>query len=458
LLICATHAESARADEIDRIVAAEIQRQHSPGVAIAIVKKGQPVKVQAYGSANLELNVPATSATFFQTGSIGKQFTASLVMLLVRDGTLKLDEAVSTYLPGTPPSWSGITVRHLLTHTSGLPGTDPAIDLRKDYSEDELLASAYKLPLAGKPGQQFAYSNLGYQVLGVLCSKVGHRFWGDQMHERMFVPLAMGARVISERDITPNRAAGYERFDGHFENQSWVAPSLNTTADGSLYVSAQDMARWGMALDGGQLLDAKQKAAMWAPAMLDDGRPVDYGFGWDLQSRAGHRIVSHRGDWQGFTSFIAHLPDDRLTVVVLMNRANGQPQAIAGQIVGHYIVSLRRPPTKSPTALELERQPVFVRLRGGEDKPTTRLIELSPGHWQAKLALASGLQQFRIGDESGQAIDLGARIDEVMVKPGHAQALEVRGEGLFLDVKEPAEYTFGLDLPAHGNPMLTVAR
>jgi CubicO group peptidase (beta-lactamase class C family) len=400
MLVCFAISAPACGDEVDRIVTAEMQRQYSPAVAIAIVKKGNPVKVQSYGIANLEDRAPATSATFFQTGSIGKQFTATLVMLLVRDGKLKLDEPVSTYLPATPPSWSGITVRRLLTHTAGLRGTDPAIDLRKDYTEDELLSSAYKASLLSTPGLKYAYSNLGYQVLGVLCSKVDGRFWGDQMRERVFVPLGMSARVISERDIVPNRAAGYERFEGQLENQQWVAPSQNTTADGSLYVSAQDMARWGTALQGTQILSAAEKDAMWTPAILDGGLRTDYGFGWELEQKAGHRIVLHRGDWQGFTSFIMHLPDDRLTITVLMNRANGQPQKIASQIVGTFIHELRKPVASAPSESDLHRQPVYLRRPASDGKPPVRFVEINPGRWQSNLTLAPGMHQFRIGDAS----------------------------------------------------------
>lgn len=115
-------------------------------------------------------------------------------------------------------------MRRLLTHTSGLAGTDPAIDLHKGYSEEELLASAYKVALVSEPGHQYLYSNLGYEVLGVLCSRVGGRFWDDQLHDRVFAPLSMSSRVISERDIVPGRSAGYERYEGRFENQQCVAP------------------------------------------------------------------------------------------------------------------------------------------------------------------------------------------------------------------------------------------
>jgi CubicO group peptidase (beta-lactamase class C family) len=270
---------SASADTVDGIVMAEMKRQHSPGIAIAIVKDGRPVRVAGYGLANIEDQAKVTPTTFFQTGSLGKQFVAALVLLLVNDGKLKLDEPVSTYLPNAPPAWHSMTIRQLLTHTSGMDRIDGAIDLRKDYTEDELLESASQVPLLSPPGERSAYSNLGYQVLGIICSKVGGRFYGDQLRERLFVPSGMNSRIISERNIVPGRAAGYDRVDGVLFNQQWVSPSLNTTADGSLYVSAQDMARWSIVLDGDPVLTRAMKEAMWTPSTLNSGQHWDYGFG-----------------------------------------------------------------------------------------------------------------------------------------------------------------------------------
>ena len=305
---------AAFADPVDDIVMAEMKRQHSPGIGIAIVKNGLPVKVAGYGLANVELQAKVTPTTFFQTGSVGKQFVAALVLLLVNDGKLKLDDPVSAYLPNAPPAWQSMTIRQLLTHTSGMARVDPAIDLRKDYTEDELLESAYKLAPSNPPGERYDYSNLGYQVLGIVCSKVGGRFYGDQLRERLFVPSGMSSRIISERDIVPGRAAGYDRVDGVLKNQQWVSPSLNTTADGSLYVSAEDMARWSIALDGDTVLTHAMKEAMWTPSTLNSGERWDYGFGWRLFNEEGRRSVRHRGDWQGFTSHIVHFPEDRLTI------------------------------------------------------------------------------------------------------------------------------------------------
>lgn len=455
LLLTAQHSP-AQADAIDDIVDAEMKRQHSPAIGVAVVRNGAAVKVRGYGLANLEHRVPATAATFFQTASVGKAFTAALVLLLVREGTIQLDAPVSSYLPDAPPAWEGVTVRRLLNHTSGLVRTDPAIDLGKDYSEAELLASAYRLPLLAPPGQRHVYSNLGYQVLGILCSRVGGRFWGEQMREKLFAPLRMTARVISEQDIVPGRAAGYLRWDGHFENQRWVAPSQNTTADGSLYVSARDMARWADALQGQQLLNAAEKESLWQATLLSDGQLADYGLGWALFSVAGHRQVRHRGDWQGFTTHILHLPEDRLTISVLMNRANAQPHVIADRIAAHFIPGLRKPVAVAPTPAAMQRQALYLRGTFNDWKPTLHLEALEPGLLRAQARLDAGMQAFKIGDVDWKLVDLGARFDEALAKPGKPQRLEFQGEDLFLEVDRAGEYRFVLDLRGQGAPKLTV--
>jgi CubicO group peptidase (beta-lactamase class C family) len=210
-LFCLGTAHATYADKIDNIVAAEMKRQHIPGASIAVVRNGKIIKASGYGLANLEHNVRVTPDTVFQSASLGKQFTAALVMRLVEDGKLKLDAPVSTYLPNTPDAWTKISVRHLLTHTSGIPGLDKSIDLHKDYSEDELLQAIARVPLQFAPGDKWSYSNLGYEVLGVLCSKVGGKFYGEQLRERFFQSIGMSgepsANAISCRIAPPDMTA-----------------------------------------------------------------------------------------------------------------------------------------------------------------------------------------------------------------------------------------------------------
>lgn len=333
----------AHADTIDDIVLAEMKRTHTPGVSIAVVRDGQIERAQGYGLANVEHAVPVSAETVFQSGSIGKQFTAALVMLLVEDGKLRLDDPVSRHLAGTPKAWKGITIRHLLTHTSGLADPGKKVDLRKDYTDAQMIAIAGRLPLRFQPGQKWEYSNVGYHLLGFICSKAGGRFYGDQLRERIFAPIGMGARVISERDIVPHRAAGYDWEQGQLKNQQWVSPTMNTTADGSLYLTARDLALWDLALYGDKPLNARIKEASWTPVALGNGATHAYGFGWDLEAVNGHRRVWHNGAWQGFRSVISRFVDDRLTVIVLANSSSAPVEKIGSLIARHYIPGLVRP-------------------------------------------------------------------------------------------------------------------
>lgn len=335
-------AGPTHADEIDDLVRAELTRQKIPGLSVAVVRGGKLVKEAGYGLANLEHNVPAKPETIYQSGSVGKQFTAALVLLLVEDGKVGLDDPIAKHLPTAPEAWKDITVRHLLTHTSGLGDPYAKIDFRKDYTDEELIQIEGTIPLKFKPREKWAYSNMGYHVLGLLCNKVGGKFYADQLRERVFQPAGMTtARLISEADIVPNRAAGYELVKGEPKNQTWVSPSLNTTADGSLYLTVRDMAAWDLALRGDKLLKQSSRDAIWTPVKLNDGKTHPYGFGWALDPVNGRQCVAHGGAWQGFTTYIARYVEDDLTVIVLANRAGANPGKIAGLIAGHYVPALR---------------------------------------------------------------------------------------------------------------------
>ena len=318
---------------VDALVSSEMDRQKIPGLSLAVVKDGKPLIVKGYGYANLEHRVLVKPETIFQSGSVGKQFTAMAVLMLVEEGKISLDEKIGKYLGEVPPAWSNITVRHLLTHTGGMTDYPRDFDFRKDYTEDELLKRAKEVPTASAPGEKWAYSNLGFVTLGIVIHKVSGKFYGDFLKERVFMTLGMTtARVISEADIIPNRAAGYVLKNGEIENQEWVSPSLNTTADGALYLSVLDMIKWDEGLSAGKLISKTGYDAMWTPVKLNSGKPHPYGFGWSLRQVNGKRVIEHSGSWQGFKSHIARYRDNGLTVIVFANTSNANPDRIAGKV------------------------------------------------------------------------------------------------------------------------------
>lgn len=334
-------AGTAWADPVDDIVNAEMARQQIPGAAIAIVQDGKIVKQAGYGMANLEHQVAVTPDTVFQSGSLGKQFTAALVLLLAEDGKLRLDDPISRHLPATPAAWKKITVRHLLNHTSGLRDPDDVIKLNQNYTDAQLQRAGSGLPLQWTPGTKWAYSNFGYQLLGILCTRVGGKHYGEQLRERIFAPVGMQARIISERDIVPHRAAGYDVIDGAYKNQEWVSPTLNTTADGSLYLTVRDLAKWHIALDGEQPLGASLKRAMWTSTALKDDSTKAYGFGWETSPTLGRASVWHDGAWQGFTTQGTRFVDEKLAVVVLTNRSETDIGKLLELVAAHYLATTR---------------------------------------------------------------------------------------------------------------------
>jgi len=211
---------SSKADEF---VSTEMRTQHIPGAALAVVRDGKIVKAAGYGQSNVELGVATKPESIFQTGSVGKQFTATAVMILVEEGKIALDDKISKHFPDGPAAWKDITVRHLLTHTSGIPDytsekTGGAVNLRMDYTEAELVKKIAGLPLDFQPGEKWSYSNSGYLLLGVLIHNVTGEFYGDFLQQRVFQPLQMtSTRIISEADIVPNRSAGYRLVKGELK-------------------------------------------------------------------------------------------------------------------------------------------------------------------------------------------------------------------------------------------------
>lgn len=325
------------ADAVDELIESYMQRQQVPGISLAICRDGQVMRATGYGLANVELDVPAKPETVFQTGSVGKQFTAMAVMMLVDEGRLGLDDPISKYFSGAPATWKGVTVRHLLTHTSGIKDWEGKtdIDYRKDYTEDELVQVAMTLPPDFAPGTQWSYSNTGYVLLGILVHKVSGRFYGDFLAERVFSPLGMeSTRVISESDVVKNRAAGYTLESGKLQNQEWVSPSLNTTADGSLYTTTLDLAKWDAALSARRFLKPGSYEAMWSPVKLQDGTSYPYGFAWSFDVQRGEPVIRHGGSWQGFRTAIARYPGRKLTVIVLANLAEAEPERLAAAVAG----------------------------------------------------------------------------------------------------------------------------
>ena len=360
-------------DRVNDFVNAYLKKKQIPGCAVMIRHNGEVALLRGYGIANLEHRVRVTPQTVFQSGSMGKQFTAMAVLILVEEKKLALDDPIAKYLD-VPKNWSAIRVHHLLTHTSGLGDYPESFSLQRDYTEEELLKMITAQPLDCAVGEKWSYSNLGYVTLGILIHKVSGQFWGDYLQQHVFEPLAMKhTGAISEADIIQNRAAGYVLKNGELKNQRWVSPSVNNTADGSLYFTVEDLAKWDEALETGKLISGASYEQMWTPVRLNNGSTGPYGFGWRIaKSDSGHPVLEHGGAWQGFASYIGRYRDDRLSVAVLCNRAGASASYIAKRIASFYVQNLA--PRVHPT---IKLEPAILNAYAGdyhlEDRFTIRV-------------------------------------------------------------------------------------
>ena len=313
-------AADARADRVDDLVRSEMDARHIMGAALAVVKDGKLVKQRAYGLANVELGVKTTMDTVFEIGSVTKQFTATLVMMLAEEGKLSLDSPLSTLLRGTPDIWAGITLRHILSHTSGLVSfTDlPGFEVWQNLDSAKFVAKLAVHPLAFKPGEKFEYCNTGYVLAGYAIERLTGKPYRQVLRERIFQPLGMTAAGDRDpREIVKGRASGYDWVAGRLVNRSGDLSELGGA--GAIACTVPDLVKWNEAIDSGKLVMPESLKAMWTPGALNDGRPTGYGLGWRIGEYRGERLIAHSGSTSGFSASLEKFVDRNVTVIVLTN-------------------------------------------------------------------------------------------------------------------------------------------
>lgn len=341
MLLAASGANNpVNAAPVDDFIRAEMQKQRIPGLSIAVVKDRRIVKLAGYGVANLETGTPAAPDTVYKIASLSKPFIASAVLLLAQQNRLRLDDPINPYLEGAPESWNGITIRQLLSHTSGL-ARDPA-DYHP-YQEQKpmaVIASAYALPLSSAPGARFLYSNIGYYILAQIIEKAAAQPWEGFVADRLFKPAGLQATRPLTSAIVPGRASGYDMRDGERVNaENWVAARPSA----AFLSSARDLARWDIFLDTHSPLSADSLAQMRTPPKLADGRTSEYGLGWYVETYLGHARIHHDGQYPGFRSTWERFPDDGLTVIILTNAGRPSVDAMALKVAGYYLPALAAP-------------------------------------------------------------------------------------------------------------------
>ena len=339
--------------QIDAIFSS-LKPSNSPGAAVLVVRNGKPVFRQSYGVTDLRTLHPIDTKTNFRIASMSKQFTAACIMLLVRDGKIHYDDHLTDFFPEFPAYGKPITVRQLLTHTSGLPDYEDILTAQYPNTPDDQIpqihnAGVLKLleqqTTAKFPaGSKWDYSNSGYVVLSLIVEKASGKDFGEFLRERIFVPLKMTDTVAYEKgknEVT-HRAYGHTK-----EKDGWRETDQSSTSatlgDGGIYTSLDDLIKWDRALSDHALLsEAEMQPALTpvkptgGPATSPQG-PVSYGFGWELDPYKGHKRMWHDGETMGFRLTIQRFTDDQLTVIVLANRTDIDPDKLALKVADLYL-------------------------------------------------------------------------------------------------------------------------
>jgi CubicO group peptidase (beta-lactamase class C family) len=371
---------TALADSVDDYVRSFMSERHIPGAAVAVIDKGKVAKMQGYGVASLEFNVPVTTETVFEIGSVSKQMTAAAIMLLVEDGKVRLDEKISAYLPDTPEAWRDLTVRHLLTHSSGIRNYSSldGFALLRRLKVADFIKQLSPHPLDFPPGEQNAYSNSGFNLLAFIIESRSGKPYIEFMRERIFRPLGMTR--TGDRDpeyVIPNRASGYEWRGSRHAGRNWDLTDL--MGAGSIVSTIGDMVKWNTALDGDIFLKPSSKAEIWKQFVFTNGKPSVYGFGWRISDIRGHKLTGHTGQTAGFTAANFRYPDHGLTVVVLTNTGEtGNAGLMATRIAKFYIPSMSlRAVKQKPEAVAGLGEKLLTALRArNEDRLDT--VPLAP--------------------------------------------------------------------------------
>jgi CubicO group peptidase (beta-lactamase class C family) len=359
-------AETDLAADIDQIFSA-LADSKSPGIAVLVRKDGRTVFERGYGVRDVRTFGKINAQTNFRLASCSKQFTAMSIMLLVHDGKLRYDNKLTDVFSDFPAYGKAITIRNLLNHTSGLPDYEDlmaAAENRKGASiwtpthqiQDAQVLDLLKKESSGKfaPGTQWSYSNSGYVVLGLTVEKISGKPFREFLRERIFAPLKMSQTLAYQKGANEvsNRAYGHsKRAVGWKETDQ--SPTSATLGDGGIYSSLTDLAKWDEALAQHTLLSEKDMQPALVPAQLitgaqpkwpansdrPEGTPVSYGFGWFLDSYRNHVRMWHYGDTIGFHTYIQRFPSNRLTIIVLTNRTDIDPESLATKAADLYFAA-----------------------------------------------------------------------------------------------------------------------
>jgi CubicO group peptidase (beta-lactamase class C family) len=388
----------AAADRVDDYVRSQLKPRHIPGLSLAVVQDGRIVKAAGYGLASLELDAPASPRTVYELGSIGKQFAADAILLLVEDGKLQLDDLLSKYVDRTPPAWSAITLRHILTHTAGLADFDTGsigFSYRREYTGEEFVDLLGKQPLQFAPGERWNYTN-AFPLLGLVVERVSGMPYMTFVKTRIFTPLGLtSARFKTAGEVVPMRADAYLFADGVFTHGETLRPAI-IAPNGGVMMNVLDFAAWDIAITQGRLLRPESLKAMTTPVRLQDGRTVSHGLGWFMDQFNGHPFGAHWGSTvTGHTAVIKRYVNEHVTVIVLANLGDDAfgVDAISKRVADMYVPGaalqgLKPGPDPDPAAWGRLRARLESVAAGVEDAGAPGLAKRLPPPVRERLAVS----------------------------------------------------------------------
>ncbi len=357
VLLCYSIAAIAQTGRIDSVVMAEMKQQSIPGLSLGIVKNGKVIVSKGYGWANIEDSIPATENTVYKTGSLSKQFIATCILVLAKHGKLNLSDHIDKYFKDAPAEWGQITIRNLLTHTSGIERESPIFNWMKRQSDSELIRSVYKDKLRFPAGSKWEYSNMGYTVLADIIRKVSGQSFEDYMNH-FFLSIGLKQTTTTTKSKSIDRARGYDRYDEKSGEISEAVDFVALRPSGAFSSSISDMIKWDAIQKGNKLLSPQDWGPMWEDTVRmprsANGSVAYYGYGWFVREYMGHRLVHHGGNTRGFTSEYWKLIDDNTSIILLANANDVNLTKIAGKIAAILNPDFK---TIQPVIANIDRYP-----------------------------------------------------------------------------------------------------
>ena len=316
LAFCLALAGCAVADPTDDYVNTQMKRLNIPGLVLLVVQDGKVLKRQAYGRADIEKDTPMTTEMRLDLGSIGKTFTATMIMQLVDEKKVDLDKSIQTYVPDAPDAWKAVTVRQCLSHTSGLPeyALVPGVGLLDSFDEKKWKDTMYKLPLDFEPGLMFAYSNTNFKMLGQIIERLRGKSYPDALQAFVCKPAGMTKTSFDKKDAP----TGYFFSEGRHQNLGYGGAGY-MNSDGGEFTTVDDLYAFSQALASGKVLKPERVKEMQTAARTASGRKIPYGLGWFSDSVEDNPRITHGGNSVGFAATLSMYPKQKLTIVMLCN-------------------------------------------------------------------------------------------------------------------------------------------